>query len=103
MAPEEVPWMRPVIHEFLSHDVQPCGDWRDGDGLTAVADAVTCPACRKRQENPSSCSSRRAKDGKRCAGRRGHGGLHHAEMYDVIYLWTDDDSPRRVTDLILPR
>jgi hypothetical protein len=95
--------MRPVIHEFLSHDVEPCGNWHDGDGLTAVADAVTCPECRKRRENPNLCPSRRAKDGKRCAGRRGHDGLHHAEAYDVLYFWTDDDSPELPTDLLRAR
>src|SRR5512133_3161922 len=95
--------MRPLIHELLSDDIRHCGNWHDGDGVTAVADAVTCPACRQRQTSAEACPSRRTTDGKRCAGRRGHDGLHHAEAYDVLYLWTDDNSPKLSTQLRLVR
>ena len=95
--------MRPVIHEFLSLDLPPCENWHDGDGLTAFADAVTCPACHQRLVDAEGCPSRRRKDGKRCAGRRGHDGLHHIVAYDVLYLWTDDDAPKAVTHLRVVR
>ncbi len=91
--------MRPLIHEFLAPRMPPCGSWHEGDGITAVADAVTCPECRQRQAAAGACPSRRRRDGKRCAGHLGHGGLHHAETYGVTHVWTDEDSPTLATDL----
>ena len=37
--------------------------------------------------------------GKRCSGRRGHGGLHSTEIDGVLYAWSDESSPDLAIDL----
>jgi len=44
--------MPPRIHFFALADAYPtllfCGDFRDGDGWTALPHGVTCPECKRR-------------------------------------------------------
>jgi hypothetical protein len=82
-----------LIHEFQAAGSAQCGNWRDGDGLTAAADAVTCSECRQRQADADTCPSHSMRDSKRCLGRRGHDGLHHCEAYGIVHAWTDETSP----------
>jgi hypothetical protein len=46
--------MPPRIHFFALADSYPallfCGDFRDGDGWTALPHGVTCPECKRRVE-----------------------------------------------------
>lgn len=91
---------RPVIHEFNPSGSALCRCWEEGDGLTAVSDAVTCPECRCAQADPQACPSRSRRHRVRCSGQRGHGGLHHAEVYGVAHAWTDHQSPKLATDLL---
>ncbi len=94
---------KPLIHEFDPSGSTLCGHFQEGDGFTAVSDAVTCPDCRRLQADPGACASRSVRWGARCAGRRGHGGLHHAEVFGVAHAWTDDESPKLATDLLRVR
>ncbi len=94
-----------LIHEFVDAGprMRSCPRWRAGDGLTAFTDGVTCPHCRDRRSDPAVCSSRSVRYGRRCAGKRGHGGLHHAEAHGTMYVWTDDASPELALDLLAAR
>jgi hypothetical protein len=94
---------KPLIHELDPSGSALCRRFEDGDGFTAVGDAVTCPDCRRQQADPEACASRSARYGTRCAGRRGHGGLHHSEVFGVAHAWTDEESPRLATDLLRVR
>lgn len=91
--------MAVLIHEFPVQGTEPCGSIAEHDGFTARADAVTCPECRARQELAGACPSRSARYGWRCAGKNGHGGLHHADMHGRAYAWTDASSPELAIDL----
>lgn len=46
--------MAPQIHFFALADTYStwlfCGDFREGDGWTALPQGVTCPECRRRVE-----------------------------------------------------
>ncbi len=92
-----------LVHRSLDHEADLCGHYREGDALSVVASEVTCPECRRLlPPGPEECPSRSQRHGWRCAGRRNHGGVHHAEVGGCAFAWTDTTSPALSVDLPRP-
>ncbi len=96
--------MPSLVHDHHLHGTGgPCEAWHEGDVATGDADAVTCPECLRRLADADACPSRSTANGRRCVGRRGHGGLHHCEADGHVHAWTDETSPPLSWELHHPK